>query len=464
MKCPYCYSTFAGKPQYCPNCRQPLSRADSAFRKDANSEGEETAAVKKRNIPIAPILRALFAVSCVLIAVIGMYKLYYWIANYRIDRLYTRGDLTPTISEVTMDDGRVGHSFVFYGTDGDQIYIPELDKSLVITGGSARVNVADADWFEGDVTDIDGADIVLTPVLITEKGTRTQLPSMKLTIETPYAPLTVTSPEVNGSTTLVSRYDLALSVVPGSTVYLNGEDVTSKVDRGGDLTQTVVVQPIGTNTYSVVVRTARHKETRYDIEIYRENYPISVTLDSTVGTSSRNDTFTVSGTTDPDASIMVETDYVEDSLSIDETGHFAFIAKLNNYGDNVIRFRIQKEGLPDDVLSMTVYYSPQLATYSAKAWAMDYDQLSQLYAQWTGKVFLCKGRIVDKLTDNGKTYLVMNVNSEGEQQYIILENRSSLTDISIGSRYSCYADVTGRMMYNTEYYPLLCARFIDTMA
>ena len=119
------------------------------------------------------------------------------------------------------------------------------------------------------------------------------------------------------------------------------------------------------------------------------------------------------------------------------------------------------EGRDDAVISLTIEYEPTLAAYSAQAWAMDYDQLRRLYEQWNGQVFLCVGPVIDSFEENGSTYLVMNVGTEAEPQLVILENQSSTTDISFGRSYTAYADVSGRHMYNAEYYPMLVARYMD---
>ena len=47
-------------------------------------------------------------------------------------------------------------------------------------------------------------------------------------------------------------------VVPGSTVLVNGEDVTDVVDRSGLLSANVNVYPIGDNIISILVRTPNH--------------------------------------------------------------------------------------------------------------------------------------------------------------------------------------------------------------
>lgn len=460
MKCPYCGSEFNGNPQYCPSCRQPLSRA----RRSADETETQSHQPSKREQRTAA-QKWLIGVSCVLCATLmcfGLYKVVFWASNYRLTRLYTRGEYTPTVNQVTMDDRRIGHTIVFYGEDGDQIFLPELQRSLSISGGVARVTIADADWFDTDVSEIEAANVSLSPVLVDEKGMRTQLPGLKLTVDVPDSPLNVVSPAKDGLSIVTARYLLELEVVPGSTVLVNGEDVTDTVDRSGLLSQNVNVYPIGDNVYTIIVRTPKHHETRHEITIYREAFDIDLELDTTVENTSSNEIMTISGTAEPGATITVETPCEENSLTHDpETGRFQFIARFDSFGDNIVRFRASMEGKKDAIISMTVNYKPTLAKYSKLAWKMDYDQLKKLYEQWAGQVFLCEGPIIDLFTENDTTYLVMDVGKEGVQQLVILENRSTTRSPNLGRSYTAYAHVNGRHMYNAQYYPMLTALYVD---
>lgn len=459
MKCPYCGSSFAGNPQYCPNCKQPLSRARQTPEPEAPRESRPS---RTRYTRRQRWLIGVACTVCVLLMIVGIYRVVYWASSYRITRLYTRGEYTPTVNTVTMSDHRQGHSIVFYGSDGDQIFLPELNRSLTIAGGVARTTIADADWFTGDVSEIEAANVSLSPVLIDETGARTQLPNVEFTVEVPDSPLTVISPAEDGEQIVTSLYLLELQVVSGSTVMVNGEDVTDMVDRSGLLSQNVNVYPIGDNVYTIIVQTPQHHETRQEVHIYREAFDIELELSSSVAYTSSNDVMAITGTVEPGATITVETPYVEDSLSIDPTtGDFQFIARFTSFGDNTVRFRASMEGRDDAVISLTIEYEPTLAAYSAQAWAMDYDQLRRLYEQWNGQVFLCVGPVIDSFEENGSTYLVMNVGTDAEPQLVILENQSATTDISFGRSYTAYADVSGRHMYNAEYYPMLVARYMD---
>ena len=453
MKCPYCGSFCPDNALYCPNCKQPLP---------SETGGSGAKKPSKARPPWQRAMIAAAAVLSVAAVCVGVYKLVTLISDYRLTRLYTRGAYTPTVNTTTMSDMRSGHAVVFYGKDGDQIFLPEMNRSLSISGGVARMEVADSDWFDISVTDVDHADVSLTPMLISEKGAKTELPQLNFQIEVPESPLTVTSPAADRIKVVTSVYPLILNVVPGSTVFVNGEDVTGYVDRSGLLSTTISVEPIGDNVITLIVRTPKHRETRKEIIIFREHYDIELELDTTVSDKSASRTMAVTGKTEPGATISVDTDHMEESVSIDmQTGRFSFIAKFSTIGDNVVRFRASKPGKRDAVISFTVDYLPSLAEYSAKAWAMDYPQLRSMYAQWAGRVFQCKGEIVDAVHDGDTTYLIMDVGGSEEQQLLALENRSSLASPTLGRRYVAYADVAGQYMYHNKYYPMLIARYLD---
>ena len=458
LKCPYCGSYCSDNTLYCPSCKQPLPvhKAAHPSGEQADHRNEDARSPWRKGL-IAAVALVSVAALCV-----GVYKLFTWISDYQLTRLYTRGSYTPTISSTTMNDMRSGHSVVFYGKDGDQIFLPEMNRSLSISGGVARMEVADSDWFDISVSNVDYADITLTPMLISETGTKTKLPLVNFKIDVPESPLSITSPANDRTTVVTSVYPLILNVVPGSTVFVNGEDVTASVDRSGLLNTNVSVEPIGDNVITLIVRTPKHRETRKEIVIFRQHYDIELELDTTVSDKSSSRTMAVTGKTEPGAMITVDTDHLPESVSVDtETGRFSFIARFTTVGDNVVRFHASREGRDDAVISFTVNYLPSLAEYSAKAWAMDYPQLKSLFEQWNGRVFLCKGELIDSVTDGDVTYLIMDVGDSKQQQLVVLENRSSITSPTLGRRYLAYADVSGQYMYRSEYYPMLIARYMD---
>ena len=454
MKCPYCGSVCANDALYCPSCKQPLPTAQGF-------EDEPQSVPKERRKPWQKALIALGAVAFVVALGLGAYKLASWIHNYQLIRLYTRGAYTPTVSSVQLDDLRTGHAMTFYGKDGDQIYLPEMGRSLTISGGVARMEVADSDWFDANVTDVEYADITLSPMLISETGTKTELPSFNFQVEVPESPLSVTTPAQERTTVVTAVYPLVLNVVPGSTVYVNGEDVTASVDRSGLLSTYLGIKPIGDNVITLIVRTPKHRECRRELVIFRQHYDIELELDTTVSDVSTARTMAITGTTEPGAMISVDTDYIPESLTVDATtGRFSFVSRFATYGENIVRFRAMKEGKEDAVISFAVNYRPSLAEMSERAWAMDYDQLRVLIENWRYRSFACKGKIIDSFTEGDSHYLVMDVGTD-TRQLIVLDNQSNVTNPIMGRQYLSYAYVDGQQMYQSQYYPKLIALYLD---
>jgi hypothetical protein len=170
----------------------------------------------------------------------------------------------------------------------------------------------------------------------------------------------------------------------------------------------------------------------------------------------------VTGTTEPGASIEVDTDHIPESLTVDQqTGRFSFVAQFSNYGNNIIRFRATKEGKQDAQLVLNVDYRPSLDELSGRAWAMDYPQLRLLFENWRYQSFVCKGPIIDSFTDDeGRKCLVMDVGTT-ERQLVILVNDTTITSPTLGRSYQAYAYVDGQHMYQSEYYPMLVALYMD---
>ena len=131
MKCPYCGSEFEGELQYCPNCKQPLSRARGAF--DYGDDLPRREEIEPRNRQ-QRWLFSIVSILCCIILAFGVYKVFFWASNYRLNRLYTRGEYTPTVNQVAMEDGRAGHTIVFYGEDGKEIEL-QRGRTLIILMG-----------------------------------------------------------------------------------------------------------------------------------------------------------------------------------------------------------------------------------------------------------------------------------------------------------------------------------------
>ncbi len=449
MKCPSCQAENKKGSKTCRQCgaRLPAKR------------GPRTPAMALAH----GVMWAFFAIVTVVVFGFLFYRVYFWIDAWRMGSYYERdGRIAPDVEQIELDSGLVGHAITFYGNDGDQVFIKELRQSYEIVGHLARIELPDSHWFPAKPDDTEQAVVTLTPILFTEGGDQRELPPLELTIDTPESPLRLVNPSKELVTVNTSIFPLEISVVPGSTVLINGEDQTDMVNYLGLLTRNVAVYPVGDNIISLLVSTPSHKETRLDLNLYRPYQEINLEPSLTLDKASNLANMTITGTMDPDAILSVDTPYVEDSIKVDPNGSFKFIAKLETVGDNTVTFRATKAGKQDSVVSVNVYYVPSLDAYSRKAWKMDYKELSLYYDTWVGRVFLCDGVVTEISVDGEEQTVIMDVNltGEGEPQYVVLTNHSSVGTPEIGTRYKAYADVTGNQFYNSKHCPKLACRYM----
>ena len=453
MKCPNCGAAVAEGRTHCPRCNQAIDGFASTSARKGPSRAARVA---------MGLMWVVFTLVTVAFLCLAIYKLYFWFDAWKLGRMYaSTGKMAPDVEEIALDDGRAGHAITFYGADGNSVFIKELNQSYLLSGGLARIEIADSSWFGESPESLEAAVITMTPVLEGENGGETELPPLQLTVDVPDSPLTLVNPTSDFQQVVNSIYPLQLKVVPGSKVLINGEDVTDVVDYAGQLSANINVG-YGDNKISILVSTNSHKQTRKDIVLYREPQDIKLEPSLNLAKSSSKDIMTISGDMDPSATLVVDTDFVADSIKVSQNGSFSFKAKLTTIGDNTVTFRAQKPGLDDSVISVHVNYVPSLNEFSRKAWKMDYKNLLLTYRQWFGKVFLCKGPVVEILQDETPPLVVMNVGTEAEPQYVILDNASSLASPTVGVTYTAYADVAGNgnYFYGDVYCPRLTARYI----
>lgn len=460
MICPGCGTHLKDGLDVCPECGTELERHSPQAEEpeSSRSEWEHTLTLVMR--VLVHVLIWIFSLS---ILAFGLYKAYYWHQSYAVQRRYEDGTVKmPELETVTMEDGRTGHAITFYGHDGDVIYIEELDKRYMIVGGEAVVKVADAEWFQIAGVSASSAQIALTAVQTSEQGEKTLLPIVSFDVEMPVSPLTIVSPTEKYVTTMSSVYDLQLTVVYGSTVLVDGEDVTGMVDRQGNLSVSVAVYPQGENPVSILVQTPNHLETREDLVFYRQPMDINLEISSATAFTSEREQMVVRGAVDPEAQLTIESNYDASTLSVDEKGNFSFVALFDHYGDNTVTLRAAKAGCTDSVVSFNVYYVPAIGEYSRKAWKMDYQNLIYCWQEWDGRVFNCTGTVVALMEDDPST-LVIDISQDGSGKYLVIKNQSDKEITEIGARYTIYADVSGQGEYEGRTYTRLIGRYAEPL-
>lgn len=366
-----------------------------------------------------------------------------------------------TIMEAIILDDLPAHRIVFFGLDGNSLYISELDISVPVEDGCAVLEVADHVWYDSleNITD-DLMAATLTPYLASPSGQVTPLQPVSYLIAIPRSPIVLETPDTMRSVVTSSVAIIRIQVRPGSTVTVNGQDCSDTVNPvTGEMSYNAVALPIGDNTFNIVVRSPYCLESALSLVLYRE--PQEIPLDAFTapyGTVSQRFAQVIA-TTLPGASVEISTPYSDLDLSeIDTTGKFSFNAVFDHIGNNRIAFTASYPGKKPSEISYTVYYVPAADEYTKKAWALDARNYADLltnilFLAEKSQVYEVKGVVQYQVSDKPQT-VVINTSEDGKSQPVMLQNMTG-RDWNVGEYYRIYADASA----TCNGMPLLVARY-----
>jgi hypothetical protein len=401
-------------------------------------------------------------------------------------------DTTPATIIESEINGLAAHTIWIPGKENTQIYIQELQKSYVVTGGSAEIQVEDHFWYDGE-EDLPNPtlDVQLTPIVRYISGEQKTLLPIRYSIDVPLSEVRLIRPESMYANVSTSIFDLRLQVERGSRVVIDGADVSDLIDANGRVTKNVAVQDIGENRVQVSVHSNYCRPYNFEVVLYREAQEIPLemaadTLSETDGTAAeeflpeterlkayaeltkakktavKQAQMKLYANSVPGVAIVVETPHHSLDLSnLDVDGTFSFVAEFPVVGDNEVRIRASQEGKADSVLTHVIYYVPPVDIYTRKAWDFarnDYLDLVNNNAKREGQVYVCKGTIKEIISARPQLAIMDTRVPNSQQEQLVLMENNSKTTWEVGRYYRIYGDAHG--MYGT--YPRITGRFTYT--
>ena len=461
MTCANCGIELPRNATICPECDYDVAPVQTK-RGAPTQAGRGNALIQSRKFHIARIVLTTICMPLMMFYLISV--AYYWFEAWQLSRIYDTGRFrAPVIEQLEMPFGQIGHSFTFFGTDGDILFLPNLNRTYPFVGGFTQIDVPDSNWFDADVEQQEGVNINIAPLIYTQNNGRINLPAIPLYLDAPTSPLTLIEPKADYLEVDTSMFMLRIMVVPGSDVLINGERQTSYVSHEGILEANLRVG-YGETHVSVDVNTDFHKRTRRDLVLYRAPQTIPLERGMDLPKTTTKNTVNITGTTMPGANIIVDTKYVENSLKVAPTGAFSFRAQLSIIGDNIITWHAVMPGMQDQYASYTIYYVPGLPIYSGKAWGTidNYAAMPNMLDHWEGQEFLSRAVVLDVFDEDGIEYIAVDAAPEGAEAplILILENKSGFFGVEVGTRYDFYSDLRGTHFYGDGRYPRLTTRYV----
>ena len=385
-----------------------------------------------------------------------------------------------TVSETTVD-GHPAHTLTIYGKENATIYLREMQSSYVIADGKIEVTVPDYMWYDTEsstfatAVETDTMDVTVTPFIrYSQEGDQYQLDPIMFTVDVPLSPIHLLNPPTIRAEVGVSIYEVRINVELGSTVIIDGTNVSTLI-RGetGNVSKNVQVLPVGDNTISISVKSKYCRENKMEVTLYREPQEIPLELDATVISEWNYEPITeeqyanatdeeratmqrpsISGTTLPGAQITVEFPHYKLEQNL-ETGRFSFIPLFSSLGNNDVVIRASYPDKADSVITHTVYYMPNADIYTRRAW-----DLSSQYTDLLNYIDIRKGTIymgvgtIERIISTTPQMAIMNIGTDTFEKLVMIEN-SSKTTWTVGTKYKIFGDAYG--LYDTM--PRLTVRY-----
>ncbi|MBP3655304.1 MAG: hypothetical protein J6K32_01255 [Clostridia bacterium] len=479
---PYYYDGFT------PESDDPVDHGDMprripsrAVREDI-SESHSSSRRKKNRIMKLITSILLIVAACAVIAGVAIFGTWKFVNDQNMQvrkENETRVELTKTEVEV---DGQLhpAHTITIYGRENATIFFKEMQSSYVIADGRVTVTVPDYMWYDTEsstfakAVETDTMDVTVTPFIrYSQEGDQYELDPITFTIDVKLSPIYLLNPATIYADVGVSIYEVRLNVEKGSTVVIDGTNVSTLIRETGNVSKNVQVLPVGDNIISISVKSKYCRENKMEVTLHREAQDIPLELAATVlvewnyepisqekyDAASDEDRAkmqipSISGTTLPGADITVE--FPHRKLEVDkETGKFSFVPLFSQLGDNEVVIRASIEGKNDSVITHTVYYMPNADLYTRRAWDLDsqYNDLINYISMRKGTIYVATGTI-QRVISSAPQMAIMNIGSDTFEKLVMLEN-SSKTTWEVGTKYRIYGDAYG--LYNNM--PRLTVRY-----
>ena len=392
-------------------------------------------------------LRRLIRVLTVLLmlSVTGL-CIFFGIAYFRDHRVESSQQSRASVTASIMDD-LAAHTILIPGEDGQQIYITELHTSYIVTGGFATVEVPDHIWYDelGLISE-ETMTVSLTPYIKTASGQQRPMDPISYEIAIPLSPITLLTPDSTRHEVATAMYSMSFNVRVGSTVYINGEDVSDTVNaETGVLIYNATVQPIGDNVFDIRVQSQYCRENRISITLYREPQEIPLDLSPDTYATTTLSAIEIRATTLPGVDVTVLSPHSDLKITdLDTTGSFSFMAVFDHYGYNDIIIEASSPGKKTSRVVYQMYFVDKPEVYTPKAWSLnDSANYSELISNISvraarSQVYVAKGQVAQIINEKPQRVLVY-CSDDGVSRPVLLENQTTVT-WQVGETYRFYAD------------------------
>lgn len=312
-----------------------------------------------------------------------------------------------SVSKAQTEEGEPAHRFDVSAIGGTTVRLLPLENVYEMEGGSLSIVVPDEALatalsivsFE-DTYMIDNASMIITA--FAQDYTLSLEPLELSLLDAVYVRST---PGQDYETTYNHDVPISLTVAAGTSVYVNNENYTEKIDETGRLSLSMPLNP-GENHFIVDVVQPGRKSIRESFTVVRELREIAL-QPGTEFLQVFESAFECGGTTEPGAKVTATIGDAVFEATAKENGKFTIACKLEEYGLHEIALLATAQGMADGKAVIKVERLPEQNAFIKQAKKTEPADLISNFESLAGKAIAVTGRIEVPYTNAHTTTFVL---------------------------------------------------------
>lgn len=274
-----------------------------------------------------------------------------------------QNSITVDISETQTQDGSPAHRFDITMAGGKSIMVLPLGDSFNMDNNSVSFTIADEDLARslGTVTSdptVAANDLKLEITTISETFTH-MIDSLTLTLTE--AVYTLEAPSLTDPTSTDESMQIAMTVSPDATVFINNTDHTAMIDEYGHLSVSMPLD-MDENLFVIEVIQPGRQTVKESFTVTREEVKASL-IPSNEFMRVSESPFECTGTTDSGATLTATLNGKLLKALVTEDGKYSIACTLEKYGVYNLQVKAVNEGRSDAEATVKVEYVPEQQSF-----------------------------------------------------------------------------------------------------
>lgn len=296
----------------------------------------------------------------------------YKITDGKIDidtsKVLFQNDINVSVTQTRDNDGAYAHIFEVTAKNGVSVNIMPLNETLDLRQGHARITIGDFELARSlDLITYENRFItsdIFFEVTSRQSSYKYNIDNLELFLITPKYERQ--QPSGSATTIVEDSFNVNILVEPDTKVYINKEDYSSFVDKGGVLNTNISLEKLGEETFIIDITSPGRASVKDTFTVTWQEPRTTLIPDSNYMRLYFN-AFECLGSTDPDATVTAKINDMNYVAEISDEGRYSILCYLDTFGLHHAQLTAASPYKADNTIALTIEYLPEVNSFMSEA-------------------------------------------------------------------------------------------------